>query len=102
MCRACYLDYGEPYCVNVSVAECLRLVRALYEVSPAGGPAHIVADDWNVADENIAFCLEACKDPDYDLVERQAAEEFLTAFQQLSEDERVTVLALQDHIVDPP
>jgi hypothetical protein len=41
-----------------TVPEVAPLVRALYEVHPAGCCLHIVLDDGNVQDSNVQFCLD--------------------------------------------
>lgn len=41
-------DAGRPANWNAEIARALELVRALYEIHMAGGPLHVVLDDWNI------------------------------------------------------
>lgn len=50
-----------------TVPDVLPLVRRLYQLDGAGGPLHIVLDDYNIDDGSIQFCLDAlCDETDYD------------------------------------
>jgi len=42
----------------------LEMISEYYALpgNEAGGPCHIVLDDFNVRDRNLEFCLKACKE----------------------------------------
>jgi hypothetical protein len=100
MCEGCYIQYGRPRVVNVKVQMTVKLLESLYEISPAGGPAHIVADDWNIEDEHIQTCITGCMHPSWTPEESGRAIVFLAVMHCLSMDERATVLALHDGLLD--
>lgn len=99
MCESCYSGYGKPEVRNESVSLAVTLLRRLDELEPVGGVAHIVADDWNLEDEHIAWCLQQGPDG-YDPDGYAAGMAFLAAMQAMSLDERATVLALADWMLE--
>lgn len=92
MCIGCYEDYGSPMPDAVSSAT-IPLVEAVYEWSAVGGNLHIVLDDWNIEDENLASCWEG------DLTAAEAA--CLIAFEAMKVEQRAACLAEYDGFSGP-
>lgn len=57
MCREYWEGYGSPRIDTVEVRRAAELIAALYERQWVGGHFHIVTDDWNLDDENVACCV---------------------------------------------
>lgn len=59
MCYGCWTEAGKPTLNTPSVRAAAELVAKLYEHPncASGGNLHIVTDDWNLEDSNLAFCL---------------------------------------------
>jgi len=98
MCYGCYEDYGSPILLNEKTIKAASLIKDIYnkEGCEVGGYAHIVVDDWNVDNACINFCIEDATKGECDISEtgRIACLEFLNYFNDLSEDERVSSLAI--------
>lgn len=94
----CYRKLGSPVVVNSAVLHCAALIGCVYDLCPCGGRAHIVLDDWNLEDDNIAFCL-GWDDPDETQEENVACVAALQAMRSLSIPERATALALHDGFI---
>jgi len=56
MCISCWQEYGSPKIINENVLSAVEVIRELYDESCVGGNLHIVVDDWNIEDENLAWC----------------------------------------------
>ena len=56
MCYRCWTEMGKPSNVTPAAIEAAGLAKRLYELDASGADLHIVLDDWNLADENVAFC----------------------------------------------
>lgn len=52
MCYGCYEEAGKPRVVTPETAKAAGLISMLNEF----GPLHIIVSDWNLEDDNIAFC----------------------------------------------
>ena len=98
MCMNCYAEAGAPRIVNEATLRAAKLVAELYatDYGGCGGNMHIVTDDWNLEDDNVAFCA-ACAAADGTLLEREIA----AAFVAMTEDERASALALWDGFLLP-
>jgi hypothetical protein len=92
MCEQCYEDYGSPNPDAISSAA-IPLVDAVYEWSAVGGNLHIILDDWNIDDENLASCR------DYDLTIAEAA--CLAAFEAMTIEQRAACLGEYDGFARP-
>ena len=57
MCTSCWEELGRPRLDTPKVREAAALIATLYQHQGVGGHFHIVTDDWNVDDENVAFCV---------------------------------------------
>lgn len=88
MCSSCWFDHGEPRIDNEGVRRAEATLGPLYDRHPVGGGLHVIMDDWNVRDSDIVFASENPLDE----IERAC----LDAFRPLSEDERISALALND------
>lgn len=58
MCEGCYEDYGSPRIINEKTLTAARLIHEIYELMCNGGNMHIVLDDWNLEDDDLAFCAD--------------------------------------------
>lgn len=100
MCENCWKEAGSSAIINAKTLQAARLIEALYESEhgSVGGAGHIVFDDNNVGDGFIQYCLQCCDDPEYvkSLGEEtiEASRVALLYFLTLTEDERVSALAI--------
>lgn len=103
MCCTCWEDDGAPQIDNEKVRNVLPLIDEVYVHSGAGGNLHIVLDDSNVEDENLAHCRKWIEEGGYkpgwghdDSPEQLAAEmACLIALEAMTEDERNSALGLR-------
>lgn len=106
MCYQCYIDSGKPEVVNDRVKSAAAAITKLYEHPDCGvgGYAHIVVDDWNTEDGNIDYCLMEALGGKYDIDEegRQLCIEVLNKLKPLTEDERITALAIHNKFIPCP
>lgn len=101
MCLGCWHEKGSPSIINEKTKACALLVAKIYDHSSVGGNAHIVVDDWNLRDSDLAFCLNAVEQDERtneeNLPEQWAAERAcLLAMQDMTEDERYSALAINE------
>jgi hypothetical protein len=119
MCYECWEEYGKPTIDTPIVRAAAEAVAKVYETSCTGGNLHIVLDDWNIKDGNLEFCSKcidgagvmpldgstfegdlrynAEKLANPDPPEQLAAERrCCDLFQQITEEERASALALND------
>lgn len=87
MCNRC-----DPRCVRSvpvtpEIASAAKAVASLYEVHCAGGGAHVVTDDMNVDDDDLAFCMN-WKDTD------DVARHALLTLQPLTRLQRVKAIQM--------
>jgi hypothetical protein len=110
MCYGCYEEAGSPAIVNEKTLALKSLAERVYDFCPVGGNLHIVLDDWNLEDDNLAFCrgvitrVRAGQPDKYDDTnpEQVAAEdECLTALEAMTEEERYSALAIWDGYLVP-
>lgn len=73
MCKRCYPRCSRMVPDSDAILLAAGAVRALYKVHWAGGGAHIVVDDMNVDDEDIAWSI-AQADADEDAFALEALE----------------------------
>ena len=57
MCSGCWEDMGSPVSHGARVRKTAALIDRLYETHAAGGPLHIVTDDWNLEAGFVRWCL---------------------------------------------
>src|SRR5690348_1783765 len=57
MCCGCWEDEGSPRIDNERVRGVQPLIEAVYKHNGVGGNLHIVLDDNNIDDGDLAFCL---------------------------------------------
>ena len=104
MCYGCWEEAGKPKIDNERVQRAIASVKALYEVHGAGGCMHIVTDDWNCEDGNVAWCREWMASGDVQKLWQRDPDalemECLAAFEALSEDERYSALAIESGFTD--
>jgi hypothetical protein len=109
MCMSCWEDkYGRAAIVNERTRAVAALIDQIYSWSCAGGLAHVVVDDWNLNDYNVAFCLDAVgraergepqkwgevvQDSPDELAATRAA---LEALRDLPEEERASAMAIHE------
>jgi hypothetical protein len=66
--------------MTMQIEEAVRLARLVYAEHKAGGALHIMLDDGNLEDDDLAFCAGQ--------VETQAERDCLAAWRALAEEER--------------
>lgn len=76
MCMGCWEDAGRPYKASDAALEW----APRFEAADHFGALHIVVEDWNLDDDNIAFCRTQNPTPD------EVA--LLDALQAMSTEER--------------
>lgn len=98
MCVGCWEKAGKPIIDNRQVHRAAKACSAVYEHSCVGGNLHIILDDWNVEDGNLAFCADYVKvNPhDYPAEQLEYERHCLEALRPLSVDERYSALALME------
>lgn len=55
-------ERGRPDDWNPKVKRALELVRDIYEYAPTGGPLHVILDDWNIEDGDVALAAKDLRD----------------------------------------
>lgn len=94
MCIECYdEEYGAVREDTTEVRLAAEAIDRLYEAHPAGGALHVVVDDWNLEDENLAFCATQ----EMDEVERACFD----ALMPLSLSARASALGLHEGFWKP-
>lgn len=89
MCYQCWDSEGNPQPDAVSSAA-VPLVEAVYGESRFGGNLHIILDDWNIEDDDLAYCRGLELTP--------AEDDCLTAFEAMSQKQRAACLAEQEEL----
>jgi hypothetical protein len=105
VCRDCWDEEGSPAIDTPGVRLAASAVRELFVWCPVGGALHIVVDDWNVEDHHLTWCLAPEQMTQYgaDEPEGRAAEHFAgLALLPLTEEERLSALALEEGFWSPP
>lgn len=102
MCYGCWEEAGRPAIVNGRTVAALPLIEAVYAESEVGGALHIVLDDWNLEDDDVAWCAsDECASgqgrPFTDAEGRCTA-----AFVAMTEPERASALALYEGFIAQP
>ncbi len=99
MCLSCWRECGSPAIDTPAVRDAARASAAVHDFHGAGGGLHIVLDDWNLEDEQVAWCLLPENLAQYgspDPAERAQEIYAGLAFLALTEDERASALALEE------
>ena len=108
---------GKPANVTPAALTAAGLAKRLYKLHASGADLHIVLDDWNLEDENVAFCrrqiAEGVDDPEYSTdVRNYFAEQhaipglldiergILDLIEPMAESERGAMMALFDDFID--
>ena len=108
MCRGCWEEYGSPEIKTEATRAAAKLAERVYEFSCVGGNLHIVLDDWNIEDENIAWCRERINRirsgtieqyDDTDPQQLEAEDACLKALEPMTLEERASALAIWDQFV---
>lgn len=66
MCIECWHEAGSPTERTPDTARLTELIGKLYKIHAAGGPLHVVLDDWNVDVDHIEPCYRGWTDEDLD------------------------------------
>lgn len=109
MCYGCWqealedagLTSVDPDVISPEIVAAAEAVRALYEFNCVGGPMHIVTDDWNLEDGNLASCAEQIKAEEHEPT-RLAALDAYWALAPLTEFQRAVALAVWEGFLDEP
>jgi hypothetical protein len=56
MCYDCWTGFGSPVEFTATTEATAALVSKLYEIAIYGGNLHVVIDDWNIDDDDLARC----------------------------------------------
>lgn len=94
MCQSCWEEYGSPRIDTPAVRAAVATINDLYALCPTGGRCHVVVDDWNLEDHDLAYC-EQEKRTDETPDEESVARACLAALRPLSTEERASALALE-------
>jgi hypothetical protein len=103
VCLDCWDAHDSPAIDTPAVRAAARRIADVYEHSCVGGHLHIVIDDWNLEDDDLAYCEGSIRenvhgDPPEQLAAERSA---LAALHGLSEAERASALALHDGFWTP-
>lgn len=103
MCKSCWKQEGSPSLLTPVVQEAARAIAEVYRYSPSGGRLHIVIDDWNAEDDDLAHCRHriTTEQPTcyYEASQREAEAICLTLLEPMSLEERYSALALHDGFI---
>lgn len=112
MCYGCWVEAKKPTKIPPTGRLCSALISRLYDMphGGVGGNLHIITDDWNLKDSNIAFCIgwvisaiEDEPESEYVIVDPAQNEVELAIcllLERMTEAERYATMALQDGIID--
>ncbi len=53
MCLGCWKAEGRPF----KVTDAVRSLAPRFGAADPSGPLHVVRDDWNLDDDNLASCM---------------------------------------------
>lgn len=99
MCYCCWEEYDKAQIDNPNVRTAAASIEELYRHAPTGGRMHIATDDWNLEDENLAFCrsmIDNYQPYEFDTPETiEAEKKCLEALEKLTFEERVSAIALE-------
>lgn len=57
-----WIELGRPADWNPKVKRALELIRDIYEYAAAGGPLHVILDDWNIEDGDVGWAVKDLRD----------------------------------------
>ena len=60
-----WVELDRPDDWNPKVARALELIRDIYEYARAGGPLHVILDDWNIEDGDVRAAAQDLRDGYY-------------------------------------
>lgn len=100
MCIDCWEGYDSPAIDTPLVRHAANLIA---DVDPCGY-LHFVVADWNLDDDDLAFCADSIiRNPDDDPADQLEADwACLMALRGLTEAERASALALHEGFWKPP
>ena len=103
MCYDCWKEAGSPAIITEETLRVAELIGNIYDHSLSGGDAHIVVDDWNLQDGDIAFCLNQISENEgKNKRERLDAERTaLAALHSMSLPERYSAMAIHNRFIGP-
>lgn len=95
MCHQCWEYEGSPQIDCDGVREAAALVQEVYLFAPTGGNLHIVLDDFNLNNDDLAFCQRRIESADYSREEwRQVERKCCEAMMGLDRQGRASAIAL--------
>ncbi len=103
MCHECWVNAGKPREVTEMVIRAAEAIDEVYVYSFVGGNLHVVIDDWNVDDEDLAFCrAEAIPENLHEASKEwiKKERECLGLLEGLTVAQRAAALALQSGYID--
>lgn len=98
MCDNCWREYYDAARIDTPLVRATAAaIAAVYEYSMSGGRLHILIDDFNLDDDNIAWNEKYLREHPADSQEQHEAEAYcLGLLRNLSVPERASALALHD------
>lgn len=90
MCVGCWNEAGAPRIDNPKVREAIPLMRAIYDVHPAGGRLHLALDDHNLDDQSIAWLDNHLNEVKDDVTRERAC---LDVLKMMTAEERHSAVA---------
>lgn len=98
MCENCYREAGSPWIVTDRVHAGSVLYNLVYEFSLSGGRLHVVLDDFNIDDSNVAFCAgeiaQAVAEDPGDAIQIAVERACCEVFAVMTRAERATTLGM--------
>lgn len=103
MCEECWAKLGNPDVRTPNTFKTVKAIRKLYCMPEcgAGGPLHILTDDWNVRDHDIDFCTQSLEEDrnEFSQEVNNISNEILDLIRPMTVEERYTVLAIESGFI---
>lgn len=104
MCYGCWGKAGKPSGpITDEITKAARLADAVYEYSCVGSNLHILLDDWNVRDTDIAWLdgPDGVRKNYHEATSSQLEGELecLNAFKALTKKQRIIALAIHQKFI---
>lgn len=97
MCQSCWERYGSPAETSPAIERAVQLIAAIYKNEPAGGPLHVVLDDWNL---NGPITMPDMADGEWCEETVEAVTELVPLLASMPVVERASALARYDGFVE--
>lgn len=96
MCKGCWEVAGSHAIITTKTKYIAECIDVIYNQSGggAGGPAHVVVDDWNLDTETIVFCLNENKKGGIHTPLHAAVDRCLNELLEVTKEERYSAMAI--------